>query len=69
MTGSVCRVIHHKTKHDVRSTIFFTPDDLSNIRQAIRAAEMKTSGEIRVHIEEVCPKAPVLDRAAEVLPI
>ncbi len=42
-----------------------TPADKELITQAIAAAENKTSGEIRVHIESKC-KSEVLDRAAAV---
>lgn len=42
---------------------FLSKEDESQIVQAIKAAEHRTSGEIRVHIESVC-KGEVLDRAA-----
>ena len=44
---------------------FFTPEEQDDIKQAIMNAELDTSGEIRVHIENVC-KGEVLDRAAYV---
>ena len=44
---------------------YFTEENKLQISNAIRAAEMNTSGEIRVHIEKYC-KADVLDRAAYV---
>jgi uncharacterized membrane protein len=44
---------------------FFKPEEQEEIKQAIIAAEMETSGEIRVHIENIC-KVEVLDRAAYV---
>lgn len=44
---------------------FFTPDQKQQILSAIKDAELNTSGEIRVHIEDRC-KADVLDRAAAV---
>jgi uncharacterized membrane protein len=44
---------------------YFTEENKLQITNAIRAAEMNTSGEIRVHIEKYC-KADVLDRAAYV---
>lgn len=44
---------------------FFSREEKTNIRQAILNAELDTSGEIRVHIENQCDK-DVLDRAAEV---
>jgi uncharacterized membrane protein len=42
---------------------YFTEENKLQITNAIRAAEMNTSGEIRVHIEKYC-KDDVLDRAA-----
>jgi uncharacterized membrane protein len=33
---------------------FFSPDDQETIVNAIREAELKTSGEIRVHLENFC---------------
>jgi uncharacterized membrane protein len=42
---------------------FFSPADQLIIKAAIENAELDTSGEIRVHIENMC-KADVLDRAA-----
>jgi uncharacterized membrane protein len=42
---------------------FFTEDQLLSIHNAIAAAELKTSGEIRVHIDEKC-KGEVLAQAA-----
>jgi uncharacterized membrane protein len=44
---------------------FFTSEQQEDIRQAIINAELDTSGEIRVHIENTC-KGDVLDRALEV---
>ncbi len=44
---------------------YFSDDDRKSIVQAIKDAEMATSGEIRVHIEKHCQK-DVLDRASEV---
>ena len=43
----------------------FTSDQKQEIVSAIKEAELNTSGEIRVHIENHC-KADVLDRAAAV---
>jgi len=43
----------------------FTTDQKQEIVSAIKEAELNTSGEIRVHIENHC-KADVLDRAAAV---
>jgi uncharacterized membrane protein len=42
---------------------YFTEKEKLQIKNAIRAAEFNTSGEIRVHIENHC-KENVLDRAA-----
>ena len=42
---------------------FFTLEEQDDIRQAIMNAELDTSGEIRVHIENVC-SGDVLDRAS-----
>ncbi len=42
---------------------YFSEADKLQIKNAIRAAEMNTSGEVRVHIEKHC-KEDVLDRAA-----
>lgn len=44
----------------------FSADENSRIVEAIRAAEMKTSGEIRLYIESRCKFVDPLDRAAEV---
>ncbi len=43
--------------------IFFSSEDRKKITDAIKEAELNTSGEIRVHVEGQC-KADVLDRAA-----
>jgi len=42
---------------------FFSAEEQENISLAIKNAELDTSGEIRVHIENVC-EGEVLDRAA-----
>jgi uncharacterized membrane protein len=42
---------------------YFSEKDKLQIKNAIRAAELNTSGEIRVHIEKHC-REDVLDRAA-----
>jgi uncharacterized membrane protein len=44
---------------------FFTPEQKEAIKLAVQLAEKETSGEIRVHIENVC-EGDVLDRAATV---
>ena len=38
---------------------FFTEEEKTKILQAIQQAEKNTSGEIRVHIEDVCKSNPV----------
>ena len=45
---------------------FLTKQEQAAITDAIKAAELNTSGEIRVHIEDVCPAEPI-QRAADVL--
>ncbi|TVQ88624.1 MAG: TPM domain-containing protein [Bacteroidetes bacterium] len=47
------------------ATDFFTPEQKEAIKLAVQQAEKETSGEIRVHIENVC-EGDVLDRAATV---
>ena len=42
---------------------YFTEENKLQIANAIRAAELNTSGEVRVHIEKHC-KGDVLDQAA-----
>lgn len=48
-----------------KATDFFTNEQKENIKLAIKNAELETSGEIRVHIENECD-GDVLDRAATV---
>jgi uncharacterized membrane protein len=45
---------------------FFTPEENKIILDAIREAEMRTSGEIRVFIENRCRFVDPLDRAIEI---
>lgn len=45
---------------------FFVPEDEELIVQAIRSAEKRTSGEIRVFVESRCRFVDPVDRAAEV---
>lgn len=45
---------------------FLSDTQKAEIIKAIQMAERNSSGEIRVHIEEVCITPNVLDRAAEV---
>ena len=42
---------------------FFTKEEKEDIVLAIKSAELETSGEIRVHVEEKC-KGDVKDKAA-----
>ncbi|GAB3924146.1 TPM domain-containing protein [Larkinella terrae] len=44
----------------------FTAEEQQEIIQAIRSAELETSGEIRVHIELLCPTPDVIERAVQV---
>ncbi len=48
---------------NVNAADFFTQQEKEDIKLAIKNAELDTSGEIRVHIENVC-SGEVLDRAA-----
>ena len=43
-----------------------TPEQEAALVEAIRQAELRTSGEIRVHLEDTCPTPEPLDRAAQV---
>ncbi len=45
---------------------FFSPVDNEKIVQAIRNAEMRTSGEIRIFIESRCRFIDAMDRALEI---
>jgi uncharacterized membrane protein len=47
----------------MKAADFFTPEQKKQITDAIKEAELNTSGEIRVHVEMDC-KEDVLDRAA-----
>lgn len=49
-----------------RKARFFTHDEANRILDAIREAETKTSGEIRVFVESRCKYVNPMDRAAEV---
>jgi len=46
----------------------FSKDDKARIVKAIQEAEVNTSGEVQVHIENHCKK-PVMERAAEVFKV
>lgn len=43
-----------------------TSEQEAALVEAIRQAELRTSGEIRVHLEDTCPTPEPLDRAAQV---
>lgn len=45
---------------------FFSVDEQQQIIEAVRQAEMQTSGEIRVYVESHCRFVDPLDRAAEI---
>lgn len=45
---------------------FFSNSEKDQIVAAIKAAELRTSGEIKVHVEEHCPKDNPVERAWEV---
>jgi uncharacterized membrane protein len=46
--------------------MFFSEAEKEKIVAAIKRAELDTSGEIKVHIEEICPASDALERAKEV---
>ncbi len=46
--------------------MFFSEAEQKQITDAIKNAELQTSGEIKVHVEEHCPYNDPLQRAAEV---
>lgn len=47
----------------MRTDKFFSEEQKNEILEAIKRAELNTSGEIRLHVEKTC-KEDVLDRAA-----
>jgi len=49
----------------MRTKNFFTPEQQKSIKQTIVNAELNTSGEVRVHIDDKC-KEDVLDKAANI---
>jgi len=49
-----------------KTKTFFPPKEMERIVEAIRNAEMQTSGEIRIFIESRNPLVNVLERAAEI---
>jgi uncharacterized membrane protein len=46
--------------------MFFSEAEKEKIIAAIKHAELNTSGEVKVHIEELCPVADPMERAKEV---
>lgn len=52
----------------MKAADFFTAEQKKQITEAIKLAELNTSGEIRVHFESKC-KIDVLERAAQVFDI
>jgi uncharacterized membrane protein len=46
--------------------MLFSESEQKRVVEAINAAEMATSGEIRVHIEQFCSESDVLERAKQV---
>lgn len=48
-----------------RKTEFFSEDEKERILKAVKAAEQKTSGEVRIYVENRCRFVDPLDRAAE----
>jgi len=49
-----------------KKTPFFTEEERKLIVEAIRNAELRTSGEVRIYVESHNPFVEVMDRAAEV---
>jgi uncharacterized membrane protein len=45
---------------------FFSPEENELIISAIRTAELRTSGEVRVYVESKCSYVDALDRAIEI---
>ena len=44
---------------------FFTEPERNQIVEAVRTAELRTSGEVRVYVESYCPYVDAIDRAGE----
>lgn len=57
--------IFQKTKKNSSPAVILSKAEQTLLVDAIREAELSTSGEIKVHIERKCPK-PVMERATEV---
>ncbi len=49
-----------------RRNEFFTVEERQRIVEAVRNAERRTSGEIRVYVESRCPYIDAFDRAVEI---
>ena len=49
-----------------RKPVFFSPGEQQQITDAIKEAERRTSGEVRVFVESRCRYVDPLDRAAEI---
>lgn len=47
-------------------SLLFSEAEQKNVVEAIRVAELATSGEVRVHIEKHCVESDVLERAKQV---
>jgi uncharacterized membrane protein len=45
---------------------FFSPEEKGSIINAVRNAEQRTSGEVRVFVENKCSYVDAIDRAAEI---
>lgn len=50
----------------LKKTEFFTTEEKQRIVDAVRLAERRTSGEIRVFVESRCPYMDAIDRAIQV---
>jgi LemA protein len=59
------RITVERMNFNEQARNFFTRQQKEDILLAIKNAELDTSGEIRVHIEEKCP-GDVMDRAAQI---
>jgi len=46
--------------------MFFSETEKDRVIKAIKEAELDTSGEVKVHVEEFCPEADPLERAKQV---
>lgn len=44
---------------------FFSPEEKQRIAEAVRSAEQRTSGEVRVFVESKCKYVDAIDRATE----